>query len=190
MLLGIIRKWCPSATCRQYLPVYYCFFKENIGGDFHITALFAALMIGQNHLQLVYYTLIISAIMSIAFIIKSYKEKQTATALKGVALGLLAGILGLACSAVTMMPTYEYAKESMRGGRSELTNRDKQKIKPKAALIKIMLSVTALAFLKHSLLLFRDYMAEVMEAMNTRLHQNSLKNFQLWVCRRQCTSIR
>lgn len=59
--------------------------------------------------------------MTIAFFIKSYKEKQMAPALKGAALALVAGIIGLACSAVTMMPTYEYAKESMRGGRSELT---------------------------------------------------------------------
>lgn len=62
-----------------------------------------------------------AVIMSIGYIIKSYREKQVGTAVKGIALGLLAGILGLACNAVTMMPTYEYAKESMRGGKSELT---------------------------------------------------------------------
>ena len=36
------------------------------------------------------------------------------------------------------MPTYEYAKESMRGGRSELTT-ERKTLKQKAALIKIML---------------------------------------------------
>ena len=88
---------------------------------FTITALFSFFLIQQTHVQIVYYTLIMAVIMSIAYIIKSYREKQMGTAFKGIALGLLAGILGLACNAVTMMPTYEYAKESMRGGKSELT---------------------------------------------------------------------
>ena len=96
-------------------------FKRRYLWGFAITALFSALLIGQNHLQMVYYTLIIAAIISIAFIIKSYKEKNIATAFKSAALALIAGIIGLACSAITMMPTYEYAKESMRGGRSELS---------------------------------------------------------------------
>lgn len=111
-------------------------FQKKYWWGFSLTALFAALMIGQNHLQMVYYTLIIAFIISVAFIIKSYKEKQTATAVKGVILGLLAGILGLACSAVTILPTYEYAKESMRGGRSELTTPGQAENKTKGGLDK------------------------------------------------------
>ena len=103
---------------------------------FAVTALFSALLIGQNHLQMVYYTLMIAAVITIAFVIKSYKEKQIAPALKGAALGLIAGLLGLACSAVTMMPTYEYAKESMRGGRSELNMPGQAENKTKGGLDK------------------------------------------------------
>jgi hypothetical protein len=103
---------------------------------FAVTALFSALLIGQNHLQMVYYTLMIALVMTIAFVIKSYKEKQIAPALKGAALGLIAGVLGLACSAVTMMPTYEYAKESMRGGRSELNMPGQADNKTKGGLDK------------------------------------------------------
>ncbi len=100
-----------------------------------VTSLFSALLIMQNHVQIVYYLLIIALIMVIAFSIKSYKEKQLASALKSAALALIAGIIGLACCAVTMMPTYEYAKESMRGGRSELTLGDKG-VKTKGGLNK------------------------------------------------------
>lgn len=96
-------------------------FQKKYWAGFAITSLFAALLIMQNHVQIVYYTLLMAAILAIVFCIKSYKEKQLGSALKSAALGLIAGVLGLACSAVTMMPTYEYAKESMRGGRSELT---------------------------------------------------------------------
>ena len=97
-------------------------FQRKYWAGFAVTALFSALLIMQNHVQIVYYTLLMAGIMAIVFCIKSYKEKQLGIAVKSAALGLLAGILGLACSAVTMMPTYEYAKESMRGGRSELTS--------------------------------------------------------------------
>ena len=103
---------------------------------FALTALFSALLIAQNHLQMVYYTLIITIIISIAFFAKSYKEKNIANVLKSAALALIAGIIGLACSAVTMMPTYEYAKESMRGGRSELTEPGQAQNKTKGGLDK------------------------------------------------------
>ncbi len=96
-------------------------YKKNYLAGFMITALFSSFLIAQNHVQIVYYTLIIAVIMTVAFFIRSYQEKQLPNALKSIALGLLAGIVGLACCAVSMMPTYEYAKESMRGGKSELT---------------------------------------------------------------------
>jgi hypothetical protein len=96
-------------------------FRKKYWIGFTITALFSFFMIGENHVQIVYYTLIIALIMTIAFLIKSYKEKEFVSAIKSAALGLLAGIIGLACCAVTMLPTYQYAKESMRGGKSELT---------------------------------------------------------------------
>jgi hypothetical protein len=103
---------------------------------FGVTAFFATLLIGQNHLQMVYYTLLIALIICVCLIIKSYKENRTASALKGMGLALIAGILGLACNAVSMMPTYEYAKESMRGGRSELNIPGESENKTKGGLDK------------------------------------------------------
>ena len=110
-------------------------FQKKYWTGFAVTALFSVLLIMQNHVQVVYYTLLMAAIMTIAFCIKSYKEKQMGAALKGSALGLIAGIIGLACSAVSMLPTYQYAKESMRGGRSELTLGEKD-VKTKGGLDK------------------------------------------------------
>jgi len=101
-------------------------FQKKYWSGFAVTALFASLLIGQNHVQMVYYTLIIAAIMYVAFFIKSFKEKQISVAVRSGVLALIAGILGLACSAVTMLPTAEYAKESTRGGRSELTQDNKE----------------------------------------------------------------
>jgi hypothetical protein len=92
-------------------------------------------MIAHNHVQIVYYTLIIAFIMTVAFLVRSYQEKQLLDAVKASALGLLAGIVGLACCAVSMLPTYQYAKESMRGGKSQLTQ-DVQGNKTKGGLDK------------------------------------------------------
>ena len=110
-------------------------FQKKYWSGFAVTALFSTLLIGQNHVQMVYYTLIIAAIMFVAFIIRSYKEKQISVAVKSGILALVAGVLGLACTAVTMMPTAEYAKESTRGGRSELTQ-DNSENKTKGGLDK------------------------------------------------------
>ena len=110
-------------------------FQKKYWIGFAVTALFSVMLIMQSHLQIVYYTLLMAAIMTIAFLIKSYREKQLAQGFKAALLGLAGGIIGLACCAVSMMPTYEYAKESMRGGRSELTLGDKD-VKTKGGLDK------------------------------------------------------
>ena len=110
-------------------------YKKKYVAGFTITALFSSFLIAQNHVQIVYYTLIIAVIMTIAFFVRSYQEKQFPNAIKSAALGLLAGTLGLACNAVSMLPTYQYAKESMRGGKSELTS-DVQGNKTKGGLDK------------------------------------------------------
>ncbi len=112
------------------------FQKKYIAG-FALTALFSYIFISQNHLQIVYYTLIIAACLVIAFIIKSIKEGELVHALKAATLSLFAGVIGLAACAVTILPTYEYAKETMRGGVSQLTlNKDDKTNKTKGGLDK------------------------------------------------------
>lgn len=103
---------------------------------FSVTALFSALLIAHNHIQIVYYTLVIITFLTIAFLIKSYKRNNVMPAVKAVAVALAAGLLGLACNAVSMMPTYEYAKETMRGGRSELTIGKDKNLQTKGGLDK------------------------------------------------------
>lgn len=99
-------------------------FKRRYWIGFAVTTLFASMMIMQNHVQIVYYLAIIAFAMFLAFLWKSVREKQATGAVKAGALALAAGIIALANSALIMFPTYDYAKESMRGGRSELTLSD------------------------------------------------------------------
>ena len=57
-------------------------FQKKYWAGFALTALFSALLIMQNHVQIVYYTLLMAAIMAVAFFIKSYKEKQMNAAVR------------------------------------------------------------------------------------------------------------
>lgn len=110
-------------------------FNKKYWAGFAVTTVFASLMVMQNHIQIVYYLLIIALIMYVTFLIKSVREKQLNAAIKAGVLGLVAGIIGLANTAIILFPTYDYAKESMRGGRSELTLSDTT-VKSKGGLDK------------------------------------------------------
>lgn len=85
------------------------------------------LMMRQSHQQIVYYTLLITVFMTIPFIIKCIRQKQVKHLLLSGFISIGIGIVMLATLALTYWPTYEYSKETMRGGRSELTQKDKDK---------------------------------------------------------------
>ena len=53
-------------------------FQKRYWSGFAVTAFFSTALIGQNHMQMVYYTLIMAGIMTIAFLVKSYKENNHA----------------------------------------------------------------------------------------------------------------
>jgi hypothetical protein len=91
-----------------------------------ILATFFGIEIGTQHLQIVYYTFIILGFLTIGFLVKSFKEKYLKNALVSIGLAIVAGLIGFATYAVLMLPVQEYAKETMRGGRSELTPVDKK----------------------------------------------------------------
>jgi hypothetical protein len=82
------------------------------------------LLLGQNHQQIVYYTLLIAVFMTVPFIIKTIREKKLKHLFitGALSIGISAVILGT--MALGYWPTYEFTKETMRGGRSELTQKD------------------------------------------------------------------
>lgn len=89
-----------------------------------LLALFFGLQVSTQHVQVVYYTCLVMGFFSLAFLIDSFRNKQAAQVFPAFGAALLAVLLGLATYAVTWMPLQEYAKETMRGGKSELTPAD------------------------------------------------------------------
>jgi hypothetical protein len=82
------------------------------------------LLLSQHHQQIVYYTLLMAVFMTVPFIIKCIREKAIKQLIVSalISIGISAVILGT--MAFTYWPTYEFSKETMRGGRSELTQKD------------------------------------------------------------------
>jgi hypothetical protein len=88
---------------------------------FLTTLLSASLIMNQNHVQVVYYVFIILVCFGLYFFISCIKNKEISHFFKTAGLALVAATLALLSFATIFMPTQEFAKETMRGGRSELT---------------------------------------------------------------------
>lgn len=86
-----------------------------------VAALFMALQIAANHVQMSYYFAFVMAAMVIAYGVSALRRK--ALGRWGVNTAILAGamVLAVAANAPTLYHTYEYSKLSTRGGHSELT---------------------------------------------------------------------
>ena len=84
-----------------------------------VTALFVALQIVSNHIQMSYYFFIVMLAMFIAYGVIAYRQKELPSFAKATGVMILAGILGVCINLSNLYHTYEYSKESMRG-KSEL----------------------------------------------------------------------
>ena len=86
-----------------------------------VAGLFAMLQISSNHVQMSYYFLFVIAGFSIAYLIEAVRSHKFAR--WAIATGVLAvaGGLGVAANLPSLYNTYEYSKETIRGGHSELT---------------------------------------------------------------------
>lgn len=90
-----------------------------LGGG--LTALFTSVIIAMNHLQISYYLFLALSVMTISFVvqwIRAGELKHLATALSFTAVSAFTGVL---VNAVNLLSTYEYQKETIRGGGSALS---------------------------------------------------------------------
>ena len=84
-----------------------------------LTALFVALQIKSNHVQMSYYFLFVMQFMAIAYGVEAYKAKQFPRFWKATGVLVVAGLIGVAANLSNLYHTYSYSKETMRG-KSEL----------------------------------------------------------------------
>lgn len=92
------------------------FNKKYISG-FVLTALFMGEQIVQGHQQVSYYLFLVIGIMSLFLLIQGWRAGKPIPPLKAIGLTALAGIIGIALNAVTLLTVYDYSKESKRNGQ-------------------------------------------------------------------------
>lgn len=86
-----------------------------------LTALATSLLVYNNHLQVVYYSLLMVICLVIAAAVHAYKEKQLPQFVKASLLLAVAGALAVMPMFDNLLITKEYTDYTMRGGKSELT---------------------------------------------------------------------
>lgn len=89
-----------------------------------MTAFFAMMQIASNHVQMTYYFMFVIAGISIAILIWSAGRGQLRRWLAATGVLAVAGIIAAGANLPSLYNTYEYSKETMRGGHSELTQPD------------------------------------------------------------------
>ena len=85
-----------------------------------IAALFLALEIGANHVQITYYLAFPVLFMAIAYAVRAYQKGTMATFFKASGALLIAAVIAVAANLNNLWPTYEYGNYSTRG-KTELT---------------------------------------------------------------------
>ena len=86
-----------------------------------VAALFAALQLMSNHVQMTYYFAFVIAALVIGYLVEAIREKHIGRWLAATAALLVAAVLALAANAPSLYMSYKYSKETIRGGHSELT---------------------------------------------------------------------
>jgi hypothetical protein len=101
-----------------------------------LTAVFVSNLIAMNHLQIAYYLFLAIGIMTIFYAIYWIKNKDLKHLGLVAAFSLTAAFIGVLCNASSLLSTYEYQKATIRGGASELAEKQQNKENSKTGLDK------------------------------------------------------
>lgn len=99
--------------------IWLCYKGKYLMGGL-MTALFLALQILNNHVQMTYYFIIVIAAVAIACLIDAIRHKELKQWFMASGVCVVAAILAVCINLSNLYHTYEYSKETMRG-KSELT---------------------------------------------------------------------
>ena len=99
--------------------IVLCYRRKLITGAL-LTLLFAGLNIYWSHQQVTYYMMLTALIITIVYFIYAWREKWLSYYFKATGVLAVVAIMAVAPAVGILMPTNDYAKDSMRGG-SELS---------------------------------------------------------------------
>ena len=99
--------------------IFMAFRYNKLAGSI-LTAFFLSLAVRANHIQILYYTLIILLFFGLVELIFSILEKRIKSFLQSFGLMLVALVLALGMNATSLLTTNEYGKYTMRGDSNGL----------------------------------------------------------------------
>ncbi len=94
--------------------------RKYLGGGI-LLALSLALNISANHIQITYYIALISGLYVLIETVLQIRQQDWGHLVKVAGVAVVAILLAVGSNATRLWTTYEYAKETIRGGKSELT---------------------------------------------------------------------
>ncbi len=125
VMVGHITKMHAIAYLPFFIGAILLIFQKKYLWGGVLTGIATSLFLGSNHLQVTYYGLIIVVFMSIFFLVKWIIEKDFTHIIKTFSAALIGGVLGIIVNAPLLASTYEYGKESIRGGSVLITKDSK-----------------------------------------------------------------
>lgn len=99
--------------------IILCYRGKYIGGGV-LAAFFAMLQIAANHIQMTYYFLFVIVALVIAFFVEHKRVNTLKKWAKATGVLAVAAALAVGANLPSLYNTYEYSKQTMRGGHSEL----------------------------------------------------------------------
>lgn len=99
-----------------------------------ITALFVALQILSNHVQMTYYFLFVMLFMAVAYFADAYQKRELPRFFKATGVLVVAALIGASINLSNLYHTYQYSKETMRGKTELVKSEAKQSNQTKSGL--------------------------------------------------------
>lgn len=118
---GHVTKLMTMAWMAPVLAGVWLIYKRKylLGGA--VTALSSAVMIYNNHIQVIYYMLIVLGVFVIYQFVRALRRKELPHFIKATVVCLIAGFLAALPASDNLLVTKAYTPYSIRGSRSELT---------------------------------------------------------------------
>ncbi|MDX2001692.1 MAG: YfhO family protein [Chitinophagales bacterium] len=123
---GHLNKVWAMAYIAPILGGLFLAFRGNLLTGASIFAVFLSLQLRANHFQITYYTFIACVILGLYFIVEAILKKQLPVLGKAVGILALGTVLAAASNTTQLWGTWDYAKATIRGGKTELTTVNKE----------------------------------------------------------------
>ena len=127
IVAGHVNKALVMSTIAPILGgIILCYKKKHVWGAI-VTMLFTGLNVFWAHQQITYYLLIMIIVLATVYLVYAIKEHTLKDYFKSSAILIVVGALAILPEYGTLSSTYDYSKETMRGGAVLQSNPDGQK---------------------------------------------------------------